>query len=114
MPNEYGTQKSPLFFLKLCKKKSPQQVQYESQMAQMINAENAQQPLLSDQESHQPVSSHRMSVAQEDVSSAKFHEKQDTQNLRKTVKVRGLVKTYGTQTVIQNISFTLYEGKIFW
>jgi ABC-type multidrug transport system, ATPase component len=92
IPDEFGIKRS------LCHKRK------KNQKRKITN--NLKEPLM--EPVQEEVSDER------DYSSAQYHEPfENSQNLKKSIFIKNLVKRFGDSTVIQGITMMVYEGQIF-
>ncbi|EAR95943.2 transporter family ABC domain protein (macronuclear) [Tetrahymena thermophila SB210] len=117
-PNEYGTQKSPLFIFqsikKLCCKQQSQSQQQQNATVEYVefnDLELASQNFDREAPLQQQVAGVLNQV--EDKSSALYHQQIDTSNLVKSLQISNLTKHFHGYYAVKQLTLSLYEGQIF-
>ncbi|KAL4504088.1 hypothetical protein ABPG72_020926 [Tetrahymena utriculariae] len=116
-PNEYGTQKNPLFVFQsiknfCCKKNNQgQQQQNTIQYVEFNDVELASQNFGREAPLQQNIGGALNQV--EDKSSALYHQQIDASNLVKSLQISNLTKHFQGYYAVKQLSLSLYEGQIF-
>ncbi|KAL4459528.1 hypothetical protein ABPG74_018141 [Tetrahymena malaccensis] len=117
-PNEYGTQKSPLFIFQsiknlCCKKRNQDQQQINAtQYVEFNDVELASQNFDREAPLQQQMGGGAI-LQVEDKSSALYHQQIDTSNLVKNLQISNLTKHFQGYYAVKQLSLSLYEGQIF-